>query len=241
MGTNILIYGESGSGKSTALRNLNPKETFIINVVGKPLPFRGWQKKYTTIDSKTNPTGNYFCNVNYDAVGKTIDYVIDKRPEIKNLVIDDFQYIMADDFMSRALEKGFDKFAEIALHAYDIVRKASFTCRDDLKCIFLSHSDNSNPEKIKLKTIGKMLDEKIALEGLFTIVLYSFAHEDKYKFLTKSNGNTIAKAPMGMFEDKCIDNDLKEVIAKVDEYYSFLDEDVPDMPKPKPKAEEKTK
>lgn len=239
MGTNILIYGESGSGKSTALRNLNPKETFIINAVNKPLPFRGWQKKYTKIDREANPDGNYYASVHYKEVGQTIDYVINKRPDIKNLIIDDFSYIMADDFMNRALEKGYDKFSELALHAYEIVRKTTFTGRDDLKCIFLSHSDNSNEVKIKLKTIGKMLDEKVNLEGLFTIVLYACIHEEKYLFLTKNNGNTIAKAPMGMFEETYIENDLNEVIKKVNEYYSFLDEDVPPMPKPK--VEEKAK
>jgi hypothetical protein len=238
MGANILVYGESGAGKSTSLRNLNPKETFIINVLGKPLPFRGWQKKYTKIDSQNNPSGNYYSSINFNDIGKTIDYVINKRPDIKVLVIDDFTYMMTDDFMSRALEKGYDKFAEMALHVYENVRRTSFA-RDDLKCIFFCHSDNSDPTKVKLKTIGKMLDEKISLEGLFTIVLYAFIREEKHTFLTNNNGNTLAKSPMGMFEESCIENDLQEVIKKVDRYYGFLDEDVPNMPKPEPKEEKK--
>lgn len=221
----ILIIGESGTGKSTSIRNLNPKETFIINVLGKPLPFRSYRKNYVKLKTENGKTtGNYRSTDKWQSVVKLIKGLSENRNDIKNIIIDDFQYIMAFEFMNRALEKGYDKFTEIAKHAFEVINAAVYV-RNDLNCYFLTHSDIGSDGKSKAKTIGKMLDEKICLEGLFTIVLHSLIIEGEYKFLTRNDGCHLAKSPMDMFEDKYIDNDLAYVSEKICEYFNDDDLD----------------
>ena len=198
MSNAILIIGESGSGKSTSIRNLNPKETFIINVINKPLPFKSYNKNYRKV-SKENPDGNYFASDNWEKIIDAINYVNEKRPEINSLIIDDFQYVMANEFMRRASEKGWEKFTEIGEHAWKIIKSLSEQ-RDNLDCFVLSHSDTQENGPVKCKTIGKMLDDKICLEGMFSIVFHAYMQDGVYKFLTQHDGLRIAKSPMGMFE-----------------------------------------
>lgn len=205
MSNTTLIIGESGTGKSSSLRNLNPETTFIINVLDKPLPFRRSKHKYN------KEAKNYFSSDNYAQILQYIEAIDLRRPDIQVLVIDDFQYIMANEFMMRALEKGFDKFSEMANHAWAVVKRLSLT-RDDLYCFVLSHSDSDNAGRIKCKTIGKMLDEKITLEGMFTSVLHTQVIDGNYQFLTQFNGTHIAKSPMGMFPSALIGNDLHQVL-----------------------------
>lgn len=216
-----LIIGESGSGKSTSLRNLNHKETFIINVLDKALPFKGFKHLYTKVNSKEK-TGNYFASDDYDKIMGAIRHVNIERPDIKTLVIDDFQYVMANEFMRKAKERGFDKFTDIGQHAWAIIRSLT-ECRDDLECFVLSHSEIDTNGKIKCKTIGKMIDEKITLEGMFTCVLHTIVENGQYKFLTQNDGTRIAKSPMGMFKDKMIANDLQFVKATM---YDYAHEDI---------------
>jgi len=211
----IVIYGESGTGKSTSLRTLDPKETFVINVMGKPLPFKGWKNQYTLRTKETG--GNMLISDNSQHIVSILTSVDKKMPEIKNIIIDDFQYTMANEFMRRATEKGYDKFTQIGQNAWNIISQAG-ALRDDLKVFFLTHSDTDEMGKSKIKTIGKMLDDKICLAGLFTIVLYSTMIDDRYVFLTQSTSNAIAKSPLGMFEEKIIENDLSYVINKINEY-----------------------
>lgn len=218
MSHTLLIMGESGSGKSTSLRNLNPEETFIINVLDKPLPFKGFKKNYKRVSSD-GKIGNYFATDNFTAIMKTINFVNTSRPDIKNLIIDDWQYTMSNEFMERAQETGFKKFTEIGQHAWDIIR-SMIRCRDDLECFVLSHTENDGNGKIKCKTIGKMLDEKITIEGMFTIVLHTAIHDGRYMFLTQNDGTHIAKSPMDMFSEKYIDNDLAFVKEKINEYFN---------------------
>jgi len=217
MGNKILILGDSGSGKSTSTRNLDPKSTFYINVIGKPLPFRGWKTKY--VEGK-----NMVSTHNSDEIVRCIKGVSEERPEIKTIIVDDAQYIMSFEFMARAKEKGFDKFVEIGKHMFDVL-KAPDDTRADLTTIFLAHSDDVSANgytKTKMKTIGKMLDDKITIEGLFTIVLLCYPIKEekkmKYVFVTQSNGTTTAKSPMDMFEDIAIENDLAMVLDKIEEY-----------------------
>lgn len=217
MATSTLIMGESGTGKSSSIRNLDVNETFIINVLDKPLPFKGFKSKYTRF-SKENENGNYYASDDHSKIAKIIEFVSNKRPDIKSIIVDDFQYIMANEFMRRANERGFDKFTEIAQHAWSIIKGAS-AAREDLDFFFLSHTEASSDGKVKCKTIGKMIDEKINLEGMFTIVLHTIVEDGKYRFLTQFDGSHIAKSPMDMFDRMYIENDLMYVKEKMREYF----------------------
>lgn len=225
MGQGILIIAESGSGKSTSIEKLDPSETFIINVANKPLPFKGWKKKYT-VWSKENPTGNMYDKSGAENIAACIKYVNDKRPEIKNLIIDDFQYMSSFEFFDRSDEKGYDKFTQIGAHLAKIVRMPK-DLREDLFVYFLTHAeegtDIEGKKKYKAKTIGKMVDEKLTLEGLFSIVLFGKVKKDKdgnirYVFETANNGENTCKAPKGMFDTFEIDNDLSLVREKIIEF-----------------------
>lgn len=224
MSNTSLIIGESGTGKSTSIRNLLPEETFVINILDKPLPFKGFKKNYTRLSSD-GTTGNYYPTDDHATILRVIKTVNSKRLEIKNLLIDDFQYTMANEFMRNASVKGYEKFTEIGKHAWEIVNEL-VKCRPDLNCFVLSHSENDGTGKMKCKTIGKMLDDKITLEGMFTVVLHTIVRDGQYKFLTNADGSHIAKSPMGMFDEREIDNDLAYVNKQMAAYF---DEDVPDL------------
>lgn len=221
----LAIVGNSGSGKSTAIRTLNPEETFIINVASKPLPFKGWKSKYQTWN-KNNPAGNFINTSNVEQISRLLEYIETKRPEIKNVILDDSQYLMAFEAMDRAKEKGFEKFTEIAQKFYGIL-KASINMRDDLNVIVSCHAENVgdglNPI-YKIKTIGKMIDNVITVEGLFTYVLFTHIESgedgNKYYFITQSDGTTTAKTPLDCFDSKLIPNDLQYVIDKINEFNS---------------------
>lgn len=221
----ILVLGESGCGKSTSLRNLDPKETFIISTTSKPLPWRGWKKQYTKFNTKDNPDGNWFQTSKAAQISKIIKYVNSKMPHIKNIVIDDLQYTMSFEYMDRRDETGFKKFSDIGGDFTDLLRLAD-ELRDGVKMIFTSHSENTGDAITPhwtLKTVGKMVSEKITPEGLFTYVFYAMAvpgDGDRldYKFLTNTDGERVAKTSMGMFEDLLIDNDMAEIIKVIDAY-----------------------
>ena len=222
----LCILGESGHGKSTSLRNLNPEETFIIATVPKPLPFKGWKKKYTLIkNDKGKITGNYFVSSKYDEILKILQIVNTKMPHIKTIVIDDFQYMLSYEFVDRATEVGYTKFSEIAQHTMEILRYAE-KMRDDLLMVVLTHTENAGDNlntKYVIKTVGKMLTEKVTLEGLFTYIFFCKIIEEtdgtyQYKFLTNTDGEAMAKTPMGMFPEKLIDNDLAAAIKVINEY-----------------------
>ena len=222
MANAVLVIGESGSGKSTSLRNLNPEETFIYNVANKPLPFKGWRSKYQYEGSNQNMSQHNKPVTLYSS----LKAVLEVNPKIKNIVIDDFQYLMAFEYMNNADTKGFDKFVKLAKQIYDIIKYAVVELPDDIFIVFLSHAEESvdidGKRKIKAKTIGKMIDNALTLEGLFSIVLYSRVKKDmngtiSYIFETRNNGENTCKAPEGMFETHEVPNDLaliKEAIIK---------------------------
>ena len=224
----IAIVGESGSGKTTSIRNLNPEETFIISTTGKRPGIKGAKKKYP--DFKVNKetkemSGNFYTSSNIEAIKQMMKIVNLKMPNVKVLIIDDFQYLQAFEAMARVDEKGYGKFTDMAKHAYEAL-KTGMDMRDDLFIVVSTHSentgDNINPY-YKIKTQGKMLDSVITLEGLFTYVLFTKVVKDdsdsvQYKFLTNSDGTCTAKSPMGLFEDLLIDNDLDYVVKKIKEY-----------------------
>jgi len=210
----ILIIGKSGSGKSRSIKNLDPKTTFIINVIGKDLPFKGWKKNYSLFDGKK---GNVLNIDDPAKIMKTMDFLADKMPDIKTIIIDDFQYIMANEFMRRGKEKGFEKFTEIGQHAWEILWKAKWL-GDDRIVVFLAHSDTNDANETKCKTIGKLLDDKICIEGMFTIVLNTAYEDGKYFFETQTSGQNTTKSPEGMFGSIRIENDLQLVINSIKSY-----------------------
>jgi hypothetical protein len=240
MSSLIGVVGESGHGKSTAIENLPPESTMLINIVNKPLPFMGWKKKYTPFDwgepdaqgVPTKSTGNYIQINNFraasDQITKLLVHVNKYRPEIKHVVIDDYQYLMSGEFMNRAKEGGWEKFTDIGLHAWQIL-EVGRNLREDLKLFILAHVEDKDVKgsletKKKMKTIGKMLDEKVTLEGYFSIVLFCHINPDplpgqeKYTFATQTDGATTAKSPKGMFPAH-IPNDLWLVSQRIDEYF----------------------
>jgi hypothetical protein len=219
MAKNVLIIGNSGSGKSRSIVGLDPKETAIINVNGKDFPFKGWKSKYSIM---TKDGGNLFNCKNspndYDDVIKSVRYFDEKRPEIKVIIIDDFQYLMVNEFMRRSKEKGYEKFNEIGEHPWKLIWDCQL-CRQDLIIYFLAHSEVSESGNTKIKTIGKMLDEKVCLEGMFTICLGTKVEDGKYYFETQSTGQNPLKSPEGMFPLR-IENDLKKVTELIRKYES---------------------
>lgn len=224
----IAIVGASGSGKSTSLRNLNPEETFIINVAGKPLPIKGFKKNYKLLQQNPETkkfTGNLYNTSDVSKISQVLKIIDKTRPDIKTVVLEDVQYIMSFEMMDRSSEKGYEKFTQIAANFYSVLKEA-MNMRDDLIICVLAHSENTGDQinpSYKIKTIGKMLDNMITIEGLFTYVLFTdiiknMDGELEHKFITQSDGTTTAKTPMGCFTDFYIDNDLQYVIEKITEY-----------------------
>ena len=224
----IAVVGESGSGKTTSIRNLNPEETFIISTTGKRPGIQGAKKKYPnfTINKETKTvSGNFYTASTAEDISKILTFINSKLLNVKTVIIDDYQYIMGFEAMDRAGQKGYDKFTEMAQHAYQVIKDA-MNLRDDLYVVILTHSENTgdklNPY-YKIKTQGKMLDQVITLEGLFTYVFFTeVGHDDEgkpsYQFKTNSDGTCTAKSPMGLFTDLLIDNDLNFIINKIKEY-----------------------
>ena len=215
----ILINGKSGSGKSRSIVGLNPIETFIIASLAKDLPIKGWKRKYTNL---SKDGGNYIVTDDYEKIDKTLAYISDKRPEIKTVVIDDSQYLMANEFMRRHSKVGggnavFSLYNDIGDHFWHLVMSMRLF-RQDLIIIMLHHSETSEIGETKAKTIGKMLDDKIVVEGMFSIVLNTLVENGQYFFETQTSGFNTTKSPEGMFAEKRIPNDLNLVIQSIHKY-----------------------
>lgn len=222
MAEKIFIEGFTGSGKSYSLRNLNPQKTFIIQVVKKMLPFKGSKNDYQLI-SKKNPQGNLARCKDYEGVIKILKYVNKERPKIEVIILDDVHYLITKDYMRRIPDKEtkgdtYKKFGEMAYN-FDFLLNMAEDLRNDLYIFFLAHTQVNSDGTRTFKTIGKMLDEKIVLEGLVSIVLEAKRRENKYVFQTNlSDSSEPCKSPYGMFEDLYIDNDLNFVLKKIKEF-----------------------
>lgn len=201
MGVPVLILGESGSGKSTSMRNFEPDEIGIFNIASKPLPFR-----------KKLPTAN---GVSYQQIIGALS-----KPKLKRYVIDDSQYLLCFELFRTANEKGYQKFTDMALNFYNLIQFIIYQTPPDVIVYFLHHTELTADGKFKAKTIGKMLDEKLTVEGLFSIVLLCVTDGMKHSFITQSNGISTAKSPMEMFDNE-IDNDLKAVDETIRKYYEL--------------------
>lgn len=209
MAEKILIMGESGTGKSTSIRNCDPNITAIINPVGKPLPFRG-AKNFTKLDSETDSDKICEFMKAQTAAGKKI------------IIVDDFQYILSIPYMNRIKENGWDKWNDFGENYFKIID----VCKElpaDVCVYYMTHCETLDDGITTVKLIGKLLREKITIEGLFTIVLRTAVSEGKYYFFTQNSGKDTVKSPMGMFDSFSIDNDLAYVDAKIRNYYEFDD------------------
>lgn len=197
----VMIYGQSGTGKSTSLRNFTNDEVAVINVSGKPLPFRS---KLTTYDTD-----------NYSKISSALGKI-----ERKSIVIDDATYLMVNEFMRTAKVAGYQKYTDMAVNFNSLVAQASQLASDKI-VYFLGHSDLKDDGTEHFKTIGKMLDNYVTVEGKFTIVLKTVVQDGKYYFSTHNSGQDTVKSPLGMFEDNYVDNDLKAVDTIIREYYGI--------------------
>lgn len=201
MGIPVLVLGASGSGKSTSMRNFKEDEIGIFNVAGKPLPFR---KKLPKVNNTT-----------YGTITKGLS-----SPKLKTYVIDDSQYLMAFESFDHAKDTGYGKFTNMALNFRNLINHVVTNVPDDVIVYFLHHTELSEDGKLKAKTLGKMLDNQLTVEGLFSIVLLCQVEGSEHYFITNSDGSNPAKSPMDMFELK-IDNDLKMVDSTIREYYEM--------------------
>lgn len=202
MGLPVLILGASGSGKSTSMRNFRKGEICVLNVAGKRLPFKG------QLDLVNNAT--------YESIGKSIS-----DGKFKRYAIDDSQYLLAFELFDRAKETGYVKFTDIALRFRNMLSYvASGKVPDDTIVYFLHHTEKTDDGRIKAKTVGKMLDNQLTIEGLFSIVLLCDTDGTSHRFITQSDGYTSAKSPMGMFPAE-IDNDLAMVDKTIRDYWGM--------------------
>lgn len=205
MANKILIMGESGTGKSTSMRNFGSDEIAIVNPVGKPLPFRG---KFDTLNGATE--------------SRKITQFMDKAVADgkKVIVVDDFQYILSVPYMNRIKEAGWDKWNDFGDNYFTILNHVN-EMPEDVNVYFLTHTETLENGITTIKLIGKLLREKITIEGLFTIVLQTQVNEGNYYFLTQNSGKNTVKSPMGMFQDYSIENDLKFVDDVIRNYYGM--------------------
>lgn len=202
MATITLILGESGTGKSTSLRNFKSDEVALVNIAAKPLPFKA---KFETLSNTTE-------------FSEIVRFL--KNAKARTIVIDDCQYIMSFQYMRRLRENGWDKFNDIQSDFFNLIEEAK-SLPEDVTIYFLSHIETNDDGRQKIKTIGKMLDEKITIEGMFTTVLKTYVADGKYYFLTQNSGMDTVKSPLGMFQTYAIDNDLKYVDEKIRNYYGI--------------------
>jgi ABC-type dipeptide/oligopeptide/nickel transport system ATPase component len=216
----IGVVGATGTGKSTSIKHLDPKETYIINVAKKELPFKGSDQLYNTENK------NYKEVDEITEITRLLKTVSEKAPHIKNVIIEDSNYMMAFRMADKATEVGYTKFSIMAKDMIDLFREAR-KLRDDLKIFYFTHhetiEDGGEIVGYKMKTSGKMLDNQIVLEGLFTICLYTHVEENKdgnsYNFITNRFKKYPAKSPDGMFDQVKIPNNLDMVAKAVDNYY----------------------
>ena len=216
------IVGETSTGKSTSLKHLNPDETYIINVAKKELPFKGSEKMYNTEKKNYKEVDDAL------EIARLLKTISDKATHIKNIVIEDSNYIMGFNMVAKATETGYQKFSLMAKDMVDLFRQARML-REDIIVFYFTHpeviEDSGDIIGYKMKTAGKLIDNQVLLEGLLTVCLYTFVEEQKdgtanYNFVTNRFRKFPAKSPNGMFDEIKIPNNLQLVVDKVNEYYN---------------------
>ena len=214
MGVAVLVLGASGSGKSASMRNFKENDVRILNVASKPLPFRNVNKL------KKADKATYAMIKGAVKSGQTLSYVVD-----------DAQYLMAFESFEKINETGYTKFSAMAKNYEDMLRTIQEDTSPDTIVYIMQHIDKDEDGNIKAKTLGKMLDQQLTVEGLFSIVLLAKAEERRHFFVTQSDGTNPCKSPMGMFDEIEIDNDLKMVDDTIREYYGMKKADAPKQTK----------
>lgn len=207
-----LVLGSSGTGKSTSLRNLDPAKTLLIQCISKPLPFKSGHWSRCT---SANPSGSVIRNSSAETIIKAM-----KGSDKEMVVIDDYQAVMVNEMMARSTERGYDKFTDIAKGAWEVFNAAG-QLAEHRRVYILAHTQSDDHGQIRMKTVGRMVDEKIVPEGYFTIVLRTEIINSQYLFCTQTNGQDCCKSPMGMFPEQHIPNDLHAVDQQICEFYGI--------------------
>lgn len=213
MSTPVLVLGESGSGKSASLRAMDPSKTLLIQAIAKPLPFKN--PDWAVFNPETKK-GNIFVTDRATDI-----LMLMRNTKRKIIVIDDFQYVLANELMRRWTETGYGKFSEIGYNGWQICTTAAGLA-PDVRVYILGHTVVDENGKVKIKTPGKLLDTH-SVEGMFTIVLRDILADGKFYFETVNNGQTTVKTPMGMFKEELIENDLNTVDEAICTYYDIKD------------------
>ena len=228
----ICLAGFSNSGKSTSIKYLDPKETFIISCTNKQLQIPGFRKKYPKAKAEDGKlVGNWLISGNYTTIEKIMKAISAQRSEIKTIVVDDANYLLSKETFDNALVKGYEKFSVMSKNYYDLIQ----TCqelRDDLTVVFITHIENFGTEvdpAYRMWTTGKMLTTQINLDGLFSYILYAeryISDEDNevhYRFKTRTDGNDTCRSVAGCFEDKYIEPNLKIALDRINEFENSND------------------
>lgn len=225
----ICLAGQSNTGKSTSLRTLDPKSTFIISCTNKQLQIPGFRKKYTKVEIKDKKlAGNWYVSNNYAQIGKILSAVSNTRPEIKVVVLDDINYLLSNETFENALDKGYTKFSVMAKNYYDLLADCQLL-RDDLTVVVITHTENYGTDtdpQYRMWTTGKMLTQQINLDGMFSYIIYSDRYIDDtddevhYRFKTRTDGNDTCRSVAGCFSEKYIEPDMKAVIDRINEFES---------------------
>lgn len=223
----VTLAGFSNSGKSTSLKYLDPKETFIISCTNKQLQIPGFRKKYPKIKIEDGKlVGNWYVNSNYAQIEKILDLVSAKRDDIKVVIIDDANYLLSNETFANVTTKGYEKFSIMAKNYYDLIQHCQ-NLRDDLTVVFITHIENFGTDmdpEYRMWTTGKMLTSQINLDGLFSYIIYSERYIDDvdgevhYRFKTRTDGNDTCRSVEGCFADKYIAPDMKFVLDTINKF-----------------------
>ena len=225
----ICLAGLSNSGKSTSLRTLDPKSTFIISCTNKQLQIPGFRKKYPKVEVKEGKlVGNWLVSNNYAQIEKILKAINKTRPDIKVIILDDINYLLSNETFENAQAKGYEKFTILAKNYYDLITDCQLL-NDNLTVVVISHIENFGTDldpQFRLWTTGRMLTNQINLDGMFSYIIYSERYIDDnddevhYRFKTRTDGNDTCRSVAGCFVEKYVEPDMKAIIDRINEFES---------------------
>lgn len=225
----ICLAGLSNSGKSTSLRTLDSKSTFIISCTNKQLQIPGFRKKYPKVEVKEGKLiGNWLVSNNYAQIEKILKAINKTRPDIKVIILDDINYLLSNETFENAQTKGYEKFTILAKNYYDLLTECQLL-NDNLTVVVISHIENFGTDldpQFRLWTTGKMLTNQINLDGMFSYIIYSERYIDDdddevhYRFKTRTDGNDTCRSVAGCFAEKYVEPDMKAIIDRINTFES---------------------